>query len=280
MVKFIADIGSNHNQNLDRCLELIDRAIEIGCWGVKFQLFRASSLHAQAQAEVKKQELPRGYIQHLSEYCSRSNINFGVTPFDIKSAEFLEGKVGFVKVSSFDILRLDLIETVAKLGVPVIISTGMATRGEVDDAERAVFKAGNQDLTFLHCVSRYPAHPEDCDLGQITFLSLSHPLCGVGWSDHTVHPAVIYRAEFNGAEVIEFHLDLDGKGAEYQHRHCWLPQQMAPVISGVRTARRANLPNDTHPITEEERLQRADPSDGLRPMQEARVQTIVDRRKA
>jgi sialic acid synthase SpsE len=140
---------------------------------------------------------------------------------------------------------------------------------EVLQATRVLREGGCQDLTLLHCVSGYPAAPDECNLSCIETL---REACGVsvGWSDHTVNPGVVSRAVHRwGATMVEFHLDLDQQGEEYHAGHCWLPEQIAPVIQNVGNGFIADGLGEKKPTASEvdECQWRADPVDGLRPLQ-------------
>jgi N-acetylneuraminate synthase len=166
----------------------------------------------------------------------------------------------------------DLLQACARTGKPIVLSTGMATLPEVNHACSILRDAGCRELTLLHCVSSYPAKPEDCNLAAIATLreSCQRP---VGWSDHSVDPGVIFRAVHRwGATMVEFHLDLEGKGAEFLSGHCWLPEEMRQLIAAVRTGMLAEGDGQIGPGPSEmkEREWRADPEDGLRPLQSTR----------
>jgi N-acetylneuraminate synthase len=185
--------------------------------------------------------------------------------------------VDFLKVSSYDLLRLDFLDEIGGLShrLPIILSTGMATLDEVQEAVEALRRGGCQDLTLLHCVSLYPTRPEEANLRAIQTLKEAFPGCKVGWSDHTGYLSVCKAAwKHYGAEVVEVHFDLgDGLGAE--RAHSWVPDYArllrdddcaAEIMvdihgTGIKAPQPRELP---------ERLWRADPTDGLRPLKEAR----------
>jgi len=278
---FVAEVSSNHHRDLNRCLEFVQTAAEIGCDAVKFQLFRVRELFAPEALQHNRNlrareawELPPSFLQDISSACQSRNILFACTPFYLKAVEELLPFVGFYKIASYELLWDDLLRECAHTGKPVVLSTGMATLDEVERACFVLHSAGCEDVTLLHCVSSYPAKPEECNLAAI--LTLREKCnCPVGWSDHSVQPAVIYRAvQFWGASMVEFHLDLDGRGAEFASGHCWLPQQIAPVIATVRTGAVADGDSRVVPAPSEmeERGWRADPEDGLRPLKSTRRQ--------
>jgi len=274
-VKFIAEVSSNHQCSLERCLAFVNKSAEIGCDVVKFQLFKINELFApeileQSEEHRKRKmwELPVEYLPAISELCKKVGIDFTCTPFYLKAVEELLPYVDFYKIASYELLWDDLLIRCARTGKPVVISTGMATLDEAKNAVRVLRNAGCENITVLHCVSGYPAPSNECNLGAIDTLrrEVNSP---VGWSDHSVSPSVIYRAVHRwGASTVEFHLDLDGEGEEFSAGHCWLPEQIKPVIETVRCGFESDGSGVKAPVPSEEpdREWRADPSDGLRPM--------------
>lgn len=273
-VKFIAEVSSNHHQDLKRCLSFIDSAAEIGCYSVKFQLFKVSDLFApeiltksKRHRDRKQWELPDEFIPKIAERCQYKNIKFSCTPFSLEAVDILEPYVDFLKISSYELLWDGLLASCAQTGKPVILSTGMATLEEVDHAVSCLKENGCESLTILHCVSAYPVKGRECNLAAIETLRQRYNL-PIGWSDHSVSPAVINRAVHHwGASLIEFHLDLDKTGEEFSAGHCWLPEQMKMVIAGVNDALEADGDGIKKPSPSEatDREWRADPTDGLRP---------------
>ena len=277
-INFIAEVSSNHSRDLNRSLEFIDAAAEIGCDSVKFQLFRVKELFAPeilAKSEILRNrenwELPLDFLPALSERCKNKNIQFSCTPFYLDAVEELKPYVDFYKVASYELLWDDLLIKCALTKKPVIISTGMATLDEIVHAVD-VLKDNDCNPTVLHCTSAYPSPYKEANLAAIETISKVTG-CEVGWSDHTVNPGVINRAIHKwGARVIEFHLDLDGKGEEFNAGHCWLPNEMKPLINEVKQAIEADGDGEKTPSSSEltDREWRADPLDGLRPIKSVR----------
>jgi N-acetylneuraminate synthase len=276
---FISEVSSNHHRDLQRCFDFIDRSADIGCWGVKFQLFRIDELFApeilrKSEMHRRRQawELPEDYIPRLVEHCRRRGIAFGCTPFYMEAVEVLAPHVDFFKIASYELLWKDLLQACAATGKPVILSTGMATMDEIAAAVDCLRGAGCRDLTLLHCVSSYPSPAAECNLAAIETLRSTFD-CRAGWSDHSVSPGVISRAVNRWqASMVEFHLDLDGKGEEYQSGHCWLPEQIAPLIDSLSQGFCADGTGLKKPAGTElsDRHWRADPEDGLRPLKATR----------
>ncbi len=284
-IRFIAEVSSNHHADLARCLAFVDCAAEMGCDGVKFQLFRVRDLFAPeilerspAHRAREAWELPAGFLAPLAERARTRGISFACTPFDLRAVEELRPHVDFLKIASYELLWDGLLEACAASGKPVALSTGMATLDEVEHAVDVLAGAGCRDLTLLHCVSGYPTPVEEANLAAIEALrrlAARAPRLQLrtGWSDHSAQPGVISRAVHRwGAELIEFHLDLEGQGEEYGAGHCWLPDAMARVIREVRTGFEADGSGKKLPsaLEQDERLWRADPHDGLRPLRATR----------
>jgi|SRR6185312_13045789 N-acetylneuraminate synthase len=276
---FIAEASSNHGRDLDRARAFVDAAADAGCDAVKFQLFKIDRMFApeilrqspkhRARAEW---ELPLSHLAPISEHCSARKIQFSCTPFYLEAVEELAPYVDFLKVASYELLVTDLLEACAATAKPIVLSTGMATMDEIIGAAATLNNAGATDITLLHCVSAYPTPASQANLSAIAAIREATGL-KVGWSDHTRRPAVIERAAHHwNAAAIEFHLDLDGQGAEYAAGHCWLPHEIAPVIARIRESRVADGSGFKGPQPSElsDRDWRADPSDGMRPLRHIR----------
>lgn len=277
--RFVADVSSNHHRDLGRALSFVETASRLGCAAVKFQLFRVDELFAPEILAKSPQhrarshwELPEHFLAPLAARSRDLGIAFACTPFSLRAVEVLEPHVDFFKIASYELLWDDLLRACAATGKPVVVATGMATLDEVIRAAGVLRDAGCRDPLLLHCTSGYPTPIEQCNLAAIETIRAA-ARARVGWSDHSVSPAVIYRAVHRwGAEMVEFHLDLDGTGAEFSAGHCWLPKQIAPVIEAIDHGVAADGNGEKLPVESEvaDRPWRADPSDGLRPMRAIR----------
>lgn len=276
---FVAEVSSNHHRDLERCFRFIDTAAAVGCGAVKFQLFRIEELFAPEILEKspthrarKEWELPIEFLPPLAARCRERGIQFSCTPFYLDAVEELLPHVDFYKIASYELLWTDLLTACARTGKPVVLSTGMATMDEIKTAVETVRAAGCNDLTLLHCVSGYPTPLDQCNLAAIKTLAENFK-CPTGWSDHSVSPAVMYRAVHRwNASMIEFHLDLEGEGEEFKTGHCWLPEQIQEVIAVTTDGFSADGSGEKIPAVAElpDREWRADPSDGLRPLRHIR----------
>jgi len=277
--RFVAEVSSNHHRDLGRALAFVETASRLACAAVKFQLFRVDELFAPEILAKSPQhrarshwELPEHFLAPLAARSRDLGIAFACTPFSLRAVDVLEPHVDFFKIASYELLWDDLLRACAATGKPVVAATGMATLDEVVRAANVLRDAGCRDPILLHCTSGYPTPIEQCNLAAIETIRAA-ARARVGWSDHSVSPAVIYRAVHRwGAEAVEFHLDLDGTGAEFSAGHCWLPKQIAPVIEAIHHGVAADGAGEKLPVEAEiaDRPWRADPSDGLRPMRAIR----------
>ncbi len=284
-VSFVAEVSSNHHADLERCLAFVERSAQIGCSAVKFQLFRIRELFApealRFNAELLARqawELSPEFVPLIAKRSQELGIQFACTPFDLDAVETLAGHVDFFKIASYELLWEDLLEACAETGKPIALSTGMATRDEVERAVEVLSGRGCADLTLLACTSAYPTPARDANLAAIETLreigaGQNSLRFRVGWSDHTVEPGVIFRAIHRfSAEMVEFHLDIDGEGEEFSAGHCWLPDAIGEVIRSVGVGLDADGSPTIAPseIETVERSWRADPHDGLRPLRSTR----------
>jgi N-acetylneuraminate synthase len=278
---FIAEASSNHGRDLARALAFVDAAADCGCDAVKFQLFKIDRMFApeilalSAKHRARREwELPIAHLAPLAERCKARSIAFSCTPFYLEAVEELRPFVDFYKIASYEMLVSPLLEACAETGKPVVLSTGMATLDEIVGAAATLKRTGAKDVVLLHCVSAYPTPPEQANLSAMATIREATG-CPVGWSDHTRTPSVIERAVHRWeAAAIEFHLDLDGRGAEYAAGHCWLPGEIGPVIARIRQSLSADGTGFKEPQPSElaDRDWRADPDDGMRPLLHVRAQ--------
>ncbi len=277
--KFIAEVSSNHSQDIKRAKEFIQVSADIGCYGVKFQLFKIDQLFAPeilAKSELhrnrKQWELPLEFIPELSQFAHNLGIKFSCTPFYLDAVQELEPYVDFYKIASYELLWDDLIRECAKTNKDLVLSTGMATLDEIAHAVDIFRQHSQSNLILLHAISGYPTPIQEVNLKAIETLRNSFQ-CEVGLSDHSVSSDVIVRAVHKwDASMIEFHLDLDELGEEFQAGHCWLPNQIKNTINSIKNGFLADGTGEKVPAPSEksDRLWRADPSDGLRPFKEIR----------
>ena len=244
----IAEIGLNHNGDMELAKTLIDEAIENGADAVKLQSFKAAfrvapegktSRYAEKvlgteetdYEMLKKNELTKEQTQELFEYAKGRTIIFSA-PFDLQSAdELAELGVDCYKIASFDLVNLPLIRKVAKTGKPIIISTGMAYLSEVEDALLEVAKCGNRNVILMQCTSSYPCPPESMNIRAIETMRAAFGGLPVGLSDHVVGDAVAIAAIARGADIVEKHFTLDKEMEGPDHVLSLLPAELKAMVN-------------------------------------------------
>ena len=248
----IAEAGVNHNGDINLAKKLIDVASEAGVDYVKFQTFKAENLvqrnakKASYQIDntdnagsqftmLKKLELSNSAHEELIEYCKLKNVKFLSTAFDFESMDFLKNKLDFYKIPSGEITNLPYLEKVAKLGLSVVMSTGMANMQEVREAFEVLLKNGlmKEEITILHCNTEYPTPMEDVNL--TAMLSIEKELgVKIGYSDHTLGIEVPIAAVAMGATVIEKHFTLDRNMEGPDHKASLEPGELTAMVTAIR----------------------------------------------
>jgi N-acetylneuraminate synthase len=283
--RFIAEVGSNHNRELERAAALVDAYASAGANAIKIQVFQIDDLFAPSVLEARGDlrarratEFPLELLAPLEERCRERSLQLGATPFSLCVIERLLAHIDFLKIASYELLWHDLIRECAGTGKPLIVSTGMATDEEIDAAVSVAREAGCNELSLLHCVSGYPTPPAQCNLMAIATLRERHG-CPVGWSDHSVDVDVVSRAVRRwGASDVEMHVDLEQGGGLEGGEHNWTPSAMHRAIhvadgAALKDAALADGDGVKRPMPVEvpDVAWRADPRDGLRPLQPTRA---------
>ncbi len=278
---FIAEAGVNHNGSLEMALQLVDAAADAGADVVKFQTFQATQLvtaqarkadyqvtntgEAGAQLEMlSRLELSREHHHALLSRCRERGIRFLSTAFDAESLTFLATlDMPAVKIPSGDITHAPMLLQAARIGRPLIVSTGMSTLADVEAAlgviafaltqpgmprQRTETEAARNSsagraalrerVTLLHCVTQYPAPPEAVNLRAMDTLAQAFGL-PVGYSDHTAGVEVALAAVARGASVIEKHFTLDRTLPGPDHAASLEPHELCQLVAGVRTVKAA-----------------------------------------
>jgi len=221
----IAEAGVNHNGSLDLAKKLVDVAKEAGADAVKFQTFKAEDLATKKSklAEYQKKnkkgnqldmlkglELKDSNFRELKIYCTSKKIIFLSSPHTEDAINFLDPLLTIYKIGSGDLNNPRFLEKVTKKKKPIILSTGMSDLSEVEEAVKAIKKAGNQKISLLHCTTSYPCDFKDVNLRAMITLKNKFGL-PVGYSDHTLGTEVAVAAVALGAEIVEKHITLDKK---------------------------------------------------------------------
>ena len=260
----IAEAGVNHNGSDELALQLVDTAARCGADAVKFQTFTADKLVRRGTAKAAYQEdATGGGDQHgmlrqleisqsthrrIFERCAQRGIEFMSTPFDEEAANFLVA-LGMrrIKIPSGEITNFPYLRFLARKDLPLILSTGMATLAEIEEAVGVIRAERNsarldrplaQMLTVLHCTSNYPAELDDVNLRAMHTIAAA---CGipVGYSNHTLGVAVSTAAVALGATVIEKHFTLDRSLQGPDHQASLAPDELQRLVEQVRSVERA-----------------------------------------
>jgi N-acetylneuraminate synthase len=312
--EIIAEAGINHNGDIELAKELIDVAVEAGANAVKFQTFQTEEIVTESTERTEYQkrsgessqyemlqtlELSQADHEKLVAYCDRKETEFLSTPYDPDSVELLETLgVERYKIASADIINKPLLEAVAKTGKPVILSTGMASLGEIEAAVEFLRKEGCGRLVLLHCVSCYPADPAELNLGYMETLKRAFDV-PTGFSDHTLGTAIPIAAVGMGAAVVEKHYTLDRSMDGPDHEASLEPDELEEMITKIRdveaavgdgSAGRTDCEEQNRPrmrrslyardeLHEGEKIERSDlrvvrPAEGISPWE---IETVVGR---
>lgn len=243
----VAEAGSNHNRDLEIAREMIEIAADAGADAVKFQTYTGANLYSSKTPRFSYLEdertpheltdaiaLPRNWQEELMSHATSRGIHFFSTPFDHDAVDSL-GKlgVGVFKVASFEIGDLQLVRKAASVGVPLILSTGMATYGEVEDALGAVAETGNRAVALLRCASLYPAPPKIMNLRAMGTMRQAFGV-PVGLSDHTEGIAMAPAAAALEAHVYEKHFTLSRSMKGPDHSFALEPDELRAAAAAIR----------------------------------------------
>jgi N,N'-diacetyllegionaminate synthase len=252
----VAEVGINHNGELERALQMIHVAAAAGCDAVKFQTFKAAEfVNDPAQtftyrsqgcevsesmlAMFQRHELPASAWPVIKAECEQAGILFFSTPQNRSDLDILlEVGVPAVKVGSDDFTNLPLLKSYAQTGLPLVLSTGMSDLAEAHQALEAVGALDGYPLILLVCTSQYPTPPEDVNLARITTLRAAFPMVPIGFSDHTSGPLASALATALGACFLEKHFTLSHDLPGPDHWFSEDPQGLAEWVVAIRSAHR------------------------------------------
>lgn len=252
----VAEIGVNHNGNMDLVKKLIDEASNAGVDAIKFQKFKTEALVTKNAPKAKYQEvttdksesqydmlkrleLTEDNLRELYSYATSKGIEAFATPFDDESVDFLyDLGVKAYKVGSGDITNIPMLKKMAKKGLPIILSAGMSTLGEIEDALEAIRMEGNENIILMHCTSNYPTNEEDVNLRAMNTMMTAFQL-PTGYSDHTMGTSISIAAVAMGAVIIEKHFTLDRNLAGPDHKASLEPQELKELVTGIRNVEKA-----------------------------------------
>jgi sialic acid synthase SpsE len=244
-VFIVAEIGSNHNRSLELAKELVDAAASSGADAAKFQIYSASTLYSARDDErlgydganvtklIESAATPREWLPELSDYCAAKGVIFFAAPFDMAAVDELDAVSGLFKIASFEIVDLPLIRKTASKGKPMIIATGLADMGEIEDALKACGECGNSDIALLQCASCYPAPASIMNLRSMETMRRAFGV-PVGLSDHTLGIHISAAAVAMGASIIEKHFTMDRTMKGPDHSFAIEPRELAELVRQIR----------------------------------------------
>lgn len=267
-VFIIAEAGVNHNGDINLARQLIDVAYEAGVDAIKFQTFKAEKLVSKTakKAEyqekttgteetqfemIKKLELDMSTHEELIAYCKAKGIMFLSTPFDLESIEMLNVLgIEVFKIPSGEITNLPYLKKIAQLDKQMILSTGMATLGEIEDCLQVIRTYSNREPIVLHCNTEYPTPMEDVNLSAMLTIKEAFK-CEVGYSDHTSGIEIPIAAVAMGAKVIEKHITLDKNMEGPDHKASLEPHELKNMVQAIRNIEMALGSGIKHPSKSE-----------------------------
>ena len=252
----ICEVSANHNGSLERALEMLDAAAATGADAIKIQTYTADTMTIDADSEdfqivgglwggrtlydlYSEAQTPFEWHEALFERARKLGVTLFSSPFDETAADLLDslGCPAF-KIASFEVIDLPLIAHVARKGKPMIISTGMANLGEINDAVRTARENGCDQLVLLHCVSSYPAPDETTNLRTIPHLGEAFG-CVPGLSDHTMGSAVAVASIALGGAVVEKHFTLRRADGGPDSAFSLEPEEFSALVEDCKRAWRA-----------------------------------------
>jgi len=231
---FIAEAGLNHNGDIEIAKKMIDKAIESGADAIKFQTYKSEEFLTESSEYFnffKNVELSFDEFKELNNYAKEKNFTFFSAPFDIPSADFLyKIDVPCFKIASSDLTNMPLIRHIAKMKKPMIISTGIGTMKEIEEAVNWCLSENNDQIALLHCVANYPALPEETNLDAIKSMmkKFNFP---IGFSDNGESELVDIAAVSLGACIVEKHYTLDKEFDGPDHSFSIEPKDLKKLTS-------------------------------------------------
>lgn len=253
----IAELGSNHNGDMNFAKKLIEAAKDKGADCVKFQSWTTNTIFSKKVYEdnyfladdyrdrddytlkqiVDEFSISEKQLYEMNKYCDEIEIDFASTPFSKQEVDFLVDviDVSFIKVASMDLNNIPFIKYIAKKGKPIILSTGLSTISEIDESVRAILEEENDKIILLHCVSTYPPKDEKVNLNNIEMLRNMYKF-PVGFSDHTLGYTAPIMSVAKGACVIEKHFTLDKDMFGWDHKISANPEELGIIVKESKRA--------------------------------------------
>jgi N-acetylneuraminate synthase len=251
----VAEMSGNHNQSLERALQIVQAAAATGAHAVKLQTYTADTITLDTDSAdffisdsnslwkgsrlydlYKKAYTPWEWHKPIMDKCKELGLICFSTPFDETAVDFLESlNVPCYKIASFEVVHLPLIKKIAQTGKPIIMSTGMASIAELDDAVKTARNNGCKDLILLKCTSSYPAEPSQSNILTIPHMQKLFD-CQVGLSDHTLGIGVAVASVALGATFIEKHFTLARADGGVDSEFSLEPEEMRNLVIETKRA--------------------------------------------
>ena len=252
----IAELGSNHNGDMELARKLIVEAKQSGADCVKFQSWSKNTLFAQKKLDdnyfieddyrdrddytleeiVEAYSISEDELLEMKSFADQVGIDCTSTPFSKKEADFLveEMNTPFIKVASMDLNNYPFLEYLAAKGKPMVISTGLSELYEIDKAVSVIEKVGNDQICILHCVATYPPIDSEVNLNNIKTLMATYPGYPIGFSDHTLGTAIPLASVALGACLIEKHFTLDKNMEGWDHKVSATKDEMSEIVENSK----------------------------------------------
>jgi len=255
-VYIIAEMSANHNQDFDQAVKILEAAKGVGADAIKIQTYTPETMTIDCDNDYFKIKgtiwegknlfqlygeayTPWEWQPKLQKVATNLGLDFFSSPFDFTAVDFLEKmNVPFYKIASFEIVDIPLIKKISATGKPIILSTGMSTLAEIDEAVTTIRNEKNNEIALLKCTSAYPALPEEMNLNTIPHLSRAFDV-PVGLSDHTMTVAAPVAAVAVGACIIEKHFTLSRSVPGPDSKFSLEPSEFKQMVEAVRATEKA-----------------------------------------
>jgi len=252
----IAEIGANHNGDMELAKKMILSAKKCGANAVKFQSWTDKSVFSKIKYEenfflgddyrnrsdftleemVKKFSISKNQLIEMAIFCKKIGIDFSSTPFSKEEVDDLvDLNVSFIKIASMDLNNYPFLEYIAKKNIPIILSTGFSNLEEISKSIDTITRKGNENIALLHCVSTYPTPPKELNLNNIKSFSTIFPYT-IGLSDHSIGSTAAIIASSIGAKIIEKHFTLDKSLPGWDHKISADPEELRRICEETKNA--------------------------------------------
>lgn len=267
---FIAEIGGNFDGSMDKAKRLIDSAKEAGADCAKFQTFTADTIVSEGGfskmtlhgvhgswgrpvSEVFRDvEFPMAWHREIADYCRKVDIDFSTSPYFKEAVDLCaDMELPFIKIGSGEITWLEMLDYIARKGLPIMLATGDATMSEIDEAVRTIEKTGNKDLVLMQCITNYPSKIDSANVNVLKTYQNAFE-CLTGYSDHSPGHVVALASVVLGGRVVEKHFTLNKKDQGPDHPHSMEPDEFKFMVDSIREVEKA-MGSTCKEVVEEEK---------------------------